>query len=425
MLGALAALPGAAQTPVGSSAASTFRDQDYQRPEKCLPCHQRQYDELRSAVKSGYRNVSPLFNGLELSANLLNGGLLRPVYSDSTKLLADGTPLNSNLFTTPAFTQMRQAQAGFCFTCHNPHVERMGNDPNKREVPELSGVLNDFRPDQIRPLRDYHLVDGAGNQVLPSEIGGPAPAGAKPSLGAAGISCDLCHNVTGMDADRSFQRDGFANMSLGLLPSIDKVGPFLFPVTPKNGFHVASNDSKRMDFLRSSALCNGCHDVRVPGAGSLVAEEHNMNPGGEKVSYFRLENLSSEWQTGPYNSANNPFGKIVRCQDCHMSSFPFSGNSTYQVGDMKVSSPTPGVFPTDYAAVPGVSTDLDYPLQKRPVVTHYFTGVDVPILDTDSLRARLGAAGCVDHRADSRCLRLPGPEVLCGVAGVHPALGVA
>src|SRR5579871_1062784 len=59
-----------------------FKPQTYQRPEACLPCHQRQYDELRSAVKSGYRSVSPLMNGLELSANFLNGGLLRPVYAD-------------------------------------------------------------------------------------------------------------------------------------------------------------------------------------------------------------------------------------------------------------------------------------------------------------------------------------------------------
>src|ERR1700682_2835053 len=108
LLAGLAMVPSIAQTPVGNSTTSPFRDQDYQRPEKCLPCHQRQYDELRSAVKSGYRNVSPLFNGLELSANFLNGGLLRPVYSDSTKLLADGNPLTTNMFTTPAFPPMRQ-----------------------------------------------------------------------------------------------------------------------------------------------------------------------------------------------------------------------------------------------------------------------------------------------------------------------------
>ena len=173
-------------------------------------------------------------------------------------------------------------------------------------------------------------------------------------------------------------------------PSIDKVGPFLFPVTPKGAFHVASHDQKRIDFLKSPALCNSCHDVRVPGV-NVTAEEHNMNPGGEKVTYFRLENLSTEYQTGAYNSTDNPFGKVVRCQDCHMSSFPFSGNSTYQVGDMKITSPTPGIFPTDYAAVPGVSTEGDYALQKRPVVTHHFTGVDVPLVATATLSERLGA----------------------------------
>src|SRR6266481_1134068 len=192
-------------TPI-TGPVTTMNPQPYQRAESCLPCHQRQYDELRSAVKSGYRNVSPLMNGLEVASNFLSGGLLRPVYGDSSRIASDGTPLKSNMASTPSFTNVNQVQAGFCLSCHNPHIEALGEDPTKREVPELAGTLNDFRPDQIRPLRDYHLVDGAGKQVLPSEIGGPAPDSAKPSLGAAGISCDLCHNVTGMDADRSFQR---------------------------------------------------------------------------------------------------------------------------------------------------------------------------------------------------------------------------
>ena len=40
-------------------------------------------------------------------------------------------------------------------------------------------------------------------------------------------------------------------------------------------------------------------------------------------------------------------------------------------------------------------------------------------------RPLLGAPGCAAHRADSRRVRLPGPEVLGRVAGVRPALGVA
>src|SRR3979411_2660427 len=125
-------------TPVDS--VLTMNPQPYQRPEKCLPCHQRQYDELRSAVKSGYRNVSPLMNGLELASNFLNGGLLRPVYGDSTKVTVDGTPLKSNFATTPSFPNVNQAQAGFCLSCHNPHVELMGENPGTREVPELAGT---------------------------------------------------------------------------------------------------------------------------------------------------------------------------------------------------------------------------------------------------------------------------------------------
>jgi hypothetical protein len=250
-----------AQLPTGGPTDATFKDQDYQPPENCLPCHQRQYDELRSSVKSGYRNVSPLFNALESSANFLNGGLLRPVYSDSNVVLPDGVPLNTNMFTTPVLGEIRQVQAGFCFTCHNPNMERDGNDPTKREVPQLSGLQAAFRPDLLRPLRDYHLVDPLGRQVLPDAPGGPAPAGSGPSLGAKGITCDLCHNVGGPDLSRSFRQDGFANTSILLNHSIEKVGPFPFPVAVKDNFHVASNDTSKISYLRSGAFCNACHDV--------------------------------------------------------------------------------------------------------------------------------------------------------------------
>src|SRR5438034_9411561 len=88
------------QSTAGNGPVTTMNPQPYQRPESCLPCHQRQYDELRSAVKSGYRNVSPLMNGLEVASNFLSGGLLRPVYGDSSKVASDGTPLKSNLAST-------------------------------------------------------------------------------------------------------------------------------------------------------------------------------------------------------------------------------------------------------------------------------------------------------------------------------------
>ena len=126
--------PLAAQTPTGNPAEFSIKDQPYQRAEKCLPCHQRQYDELRSSVKSGYRAVSPLFNGLELAGNFLNGGLLRPVYKDSTRTTLANTPLNSNLVSSSTFTDITQVAAGFCIGCHNAHVILLGDDP--RFAPE-------------------------------------------------------------------------------------------------------------------------------------------------------------------------------------------------------------------------------------------------------------------------------------------------
>jgi len=179
-----------------------FLPQQFQPPENCLPCHQRQFNELRSAVKSGYRNVSPLFNGLESAGNLVNGGLLRPVYSDSTVVLPAGTLLNTNMYTSPILKETRQVQAGFCFTCHNANIEVLGNDQTLREIPQLGGLgtcnpappagQQCFQPQLFRPLRDYVLVDANGNQVLPATPGADPPAGAQPSLGAAGITCDFC-----------------------------------------------------------------------------------------------------------------------------------------------------------------------------------------------------------------------------------------
>jgi hypothetical protein len=381
-------VPVCAQRAVGNPPSYSLKSQPYQRAEACVPCHQRQYDELQISVKSGYRNVSPLFNSLEMASNFLTGGAIRPVYSDSTKVASDGTPLRSSMFTTPLYTNLSQVQAGFCLSCHNPHIVQMGNDAQTRDVPELAHVGADFQPELFRPLRDYALVDAAGHQVLPTEPGGPVPPGAGPSLGAQGISCDVCHNVTGPDLDRSFQRDGFANTSLKLLNSVGKVGPFPFPVAAKGNFHVVDQDPQRRDYLRSANFCNACHDVRVPGT-NLMAYETDINAGGSRVTHYRLENLSTEWTIGAYNSTNNPFGKVVRCQDCHMSLYPYAGNTTYQVGELTVTSPTPSVFPTNYAAVPGVSTEFNFPLPKRQVVTHYLTGIDVPLLSTDELRTRL------------------------------------
>ena len=74
-----------------------------------------------------------------------------------------------------------------------------------------------------------------------------------------------------------------------------------------------------------------------------------------------------------------------------MSLFPYTPDSTYTVGGVKISSATPSVFAQNFAAVQGISTDGGYPLPKRAVVDHHFTGTDVPLLSAAELKARLGS----------------------------------
>lgn len=445
-----------AQTPTGNPTGVGFAYQQFSDASgECKACHPRQYFEMKQAVHFGYRNISPLFNGLEIASNFFTGGLVRPVYGDSKKTLPDGTPLNTNMLTTPTFTNILQADAGFCYTCHQALMERKGEDPAQRNVPEIA-TGNAFRPDLIRPLRDYNILDANGNQVLPLEPGGPIPTDAATCggveggcggdpLSTTGISCDSCHDTAGPDLNRSFQHDGFANMSMLLNTSIEKVGQFTSPVAVSEAFHVASNDPNKINYINNSAFCNACHDVRIPRPlpGDLQHKEVDINPGGSGVSYFRLENLSTEWQTGPFSGTDNPFGAVIICHDCHTSLFPYNQNATYTVGDMTVNVAAPGVFPVNYAAAPtvpftcqnaegqyygilcsppsvgtagsydniGLTTDIfnatlgQFPLQKRVISSHYFTGVDVPLTSWLDLTNRIGG----DY-----------PDPITGSTGINP-----
>lgn len=444
-----------AQTPTGNPTAAVFQYQPLTDASgECKACHPRQYFEMKQAVHFGYRNISPMFNGLEVASNFFTGGAVRPVYGDSTKTLPNGQPFNTNMFTTPLFTFVQQADAGFCYTCHQALMERKGEDPTQRAVPEIA-TGSAFRPDLLRPLRDYNILDAFGNQVLPATPGGPVPTDAATCgveggcggdpLSTTGITCDSCHDVAGPDLNRSFQHDGFGNMSLLLNNSIEKAAQFTDALAVSGAFHIASSDPNKIALINNSAFCNGCHDVRVPRAlpGDVQHQEYDVNPGGSAVSYFRLENLGTEWQTSVFSTPNNPYGHVVICQDCHTSLFPYNANVTYQVGDMTVTNAMPGVFPNNFAVQPsnpftcldnngnflgvfctppsvgtvaafdniGLNTNISfavlgaYPAQQRVVSSHYFTGVDVPLVSWLELTIRIGP----DY-----------PDPITGSTGINP-----
>ncbi len=395
--------------------------QTYQSPFACQPCHPRQFRENRQSVKSGYRNFSPTFNALELAGNT----------SEATQLAFEAGVIQANLRPAAnpdldnfvaggedgASQTADEVRGGFCLGCHSGHTIGLGVNSEKggapNEVPLWDGrFVANHAPgapegsrfvdgENIRPLRDYHLVDGNGNQVLPDEFGGLPPPGAQTSLGGFGVNCDYCHNVLGPDLDRSFQGDGLGNVGLQLLFTDFKVGPFKNAFPPRGRFHQSTNRDERINYLRSPMLCNACHDVRVPTADIISTDDLSRLA---TVSHYRLENLSTDWTIGPYNDpGQNPFGQVVRCQDCHMSLYPYAGDSSYTVTDpatgdkIRIASPTPSVFPINYAAEGenGIengdfATEGNIPLPRRKVATHYFTGIDVPLLGDDEMKAFLG-----------------------------------
>jgi len=197
-------------------------------------------------------------------------------------------------------------QSLFCQKCHTPIGVDLGEFP---PFAEMAG----------RPSRDF--------------------AGA---VARHGLSCDFCHQVAGADHGASPLGDGIANASFDLQPSQTKLGPIEDPIP--SPFHAAAPSS----FLRSARFCGSCHDVRLPGPDAVSGEP-----------LLRLENLFTEWEQGPYATAANPQGRVVTCQDCHMSAYPYA---------------PPGTYLQDRAAeFPGA------PLRR--VSTHYFTGVDLALID--------------------------------------------
>jgi hypothetical protein len=256
-------------------------------PNNCRICHPRQYEEWQGNMMS-YGARSPVFSALEALGNKLTGGALAKI---------DGVTDGSDLF---------------CQRCHNPVDSFLDNFPT-------------FEGSDAPPLRDSA-----------SEVGG------------LGLSCDVCHQVSGPDLTRSLKGDlgdGIANNALILAPGEEKFGPITDP--QPNPIHQSTNSA----YLKSSEFCGACHDVRPRAADVIEGED-----------FQRLEDLFTEWQKGPYGPIANIVGGVVSCQDCHMDAGP----------------PAPaGTYPEDKTSVyprPRDSTE-------RRVSTHYFTGVDIALIE--------------------------------------------
>lgn len=202
-----------------------------------------------------------------------------------------------------------------------------------------------FAPDGSSPnfCSGCHSPTGVYNAELSNFADGATPLVDDLSETALdGLSCDFCHTVTGPDLEGSVLGDGIANLALEYAPSWVKQGPF--SDARRSSYHTSTNN----DYLRDPAFCGACHDVRLPIPDVVTGEP-----------FQRLENLFTEWETGPYNSDANPYGRVVTCQDCHMSLYPTA---------------PPGSYPL------AVVSETSFEEPRRHAL-HAFTAVSIPLVD--------------------------------------------
>lgn len=373
----LLAPPAEKPRAVAVSAGSPLRS-DETASQDCAKCHSRQASEWRRSVMA-HAVKSPLYNALEIaieeqvgkSFDCPNGaGALRRM--DPRTACRDsktGLPLTGT------------GGEHWCVSCHSP-AENLEN-----RMPAWDGRAGGD-PTTRRPARDL--------------------------LGARameGVSCGFCHQVhgpVGPRGSRGYQGNptwispltgttfasrpedgrglfGIANSGYDLRPEELILGAGARPAREGAGGIdpiVHGRPSRAAaSYLRSSEFCGSCHDVRLFGTDSF---------GIAKGEHFkRLRNAYTEWTEWAKREerAGRP---AASCQDCHMSTFPGvcePSGETVPASDTSGSAPgkwdgvcppgtrfakrAPGSYPTALAA--------DNSPAATEAVTHYFSGVDVPL----------------------------------------------
>lgn len=292
------------QTPDPTSAPESYDVS----ADTCASCHPHQAAEWRGSIMH-YGAVSPVFNAFELTVRQLSDGAVAP--------------------DAPAGNQ-----ANFCVGCHSP-------------TGDYNGELPDYYADEDRTEIN---VEGGGAAPLVDNLS---------PVAAEGLTCTFCHSITDLDTQHSLTGDGIGNRSLEFKPSGTVSGPLDDP--DSISFHDAVSDP----LFKSSRLCGSCHDVRLHQA-DVIGQEVGA-PGTEFAGqpFQRLENLFTEWETGPYNSTDNPTGRVVECQDCHMSLYPLTDPGCYAQQAVAFSTAGGREIPIG-------------PVDRRHAL-HAFTAVSIPM----------------------------------------------
>ena len=326
--------------------------------ESCAPCHARQVSEWKRSVMA-YSAKSPLFGALESVVEEQVGrdqrlcpngaGVLRKVGADSCR------DEKTNLTFTGSGGEH------WCVNCH------AATDNLKTTMPgwNARGAAQEAR----KPLRDLlspQAMEGISCALCHTTIG-PVHAGSGGYQGNPSWSSTATGTTFRMRPEDTFGLEGIANSGYLLdaksfLANRSGAGgagdPIVHRATPA--------DTKK--YLGSSEFCGACHDVRLFGTDSIGVRERGEH-------FKRLRNAYSEWRS--WADTEKAAGrKAASCQDCHMSLYPgvcLPGEG--ERGGCPQGFHFAARAPGEKARGPIAASSTS----SKPITTHYFTSVDVPL----------------------------------------------
>ena len=333
----------------------------------CAACHARQAAEWRRSVMA-HSVKSPLFNALE---SLIE----EQVGREDTCPNGAGILRRVDPATACRDPQTRLPVTGsggehWCVNCHSPTEKidvalppwdgRAGGDARSR------------RP--VRDLLGERGMEGISCGLCHQVHGPVGPRGSRGYEGNATWTSFLTGTTFAARPEDGVGLTGIGNSGYAIDPSY-----FLAASVRKGGELVAGDAHQRTPratqaYLRSSEFCGSCHDVRLFGTDTL-----GVARAGEH--FKRLRNAYSEWAS--WAKTEQRAGRTAAtCQDCHMSQYPGICERNEPGGEADAADPecpkgthfaarAPGSFPRGRSA--------DNAATVGSVVTHYFSGVDVPL----------------------------------------------
>jgi len=215
-----------------------------------------------------------------------------------------GTAKEANFYPyNPSLVKWNKSKAEFtppetCGECHPDKYEEWAGSMHALAFKdpvyqgELNAAIKAVGHDIARQCEGCHTPAA----MVQGEIKGAGLEGLSP-LALAGVSCDVCHSVSGhthWQTPYHQPENGSTILSPGRDtddgPVLTKYGPF----KPEEGCGEDFHQCVESPLHLESELCASCHQV-------FHYETHTP-----------LEATYMEWKNGPY-AANN-----IHCQDCHM-----------------------------------------------------------------------------------------------------------